>query len=66
MSGAKMNQTPLSYVLKCNKSITHVLQWEKQLKYFVETWKMLLFEDGEYKWPIFRNCSIDKILRAFM
>jgi hypothetical protein len=28
--------------------------------------KVLLFEDGEYKGPIFENCNIDKNLRAFM
>jgi hypothetical protein len=28
--------------------------------------KVLLFEDEEYKGPIFENCNIDKNLRAFM
>jgi hypothetical protein len=33
---------------------------------FCENMKMLLFEDEEYKGPIFENYNIDKNLRAFM
>jgi hypothetical protein len=28
--------------------------------------KVLLFEDDKYKWSIFENYNIDKILRAFI
>jgi hypothetical protein len=38
----------------------------KVTKIFCENLKVLLFEDDEYKEPIFGNYNIGKILRAFM
>jgi hypothetical protein len=42
-----------------------MLQQEKATEIFCVNMKMLLFEDEEYKEPIFGNDNIDKILRAF-
>jgi hypothetical protein len=39
---------------------------EKSTEMFCENIKMLLFEDEEYKEPIFENYNIDKKLRVFM
>jgi thioredoxin-related protein len=39
---------------------------EKATEMFCENMKMLLFENKEYKEPIFKNYSIGKILRVFM
>jgi hypothetical protein len=38
----------------------------KAIEMFYGNIKMLLFEDEEYKGPIFKNYNIDKNLRAFM
>jgi hypothetical protein len=38
----------------------------KATEIIYENIKILLFEDGEYKGPIFENYTIGKILRAFM
>jgi hypothetical protein len=39
---------------------------EKSTEMLCGNMKMLLFEDEEYKKPIFRNYNIDKKLRVFM
>jgi hypothetical protein len=38
----------------------------KTTEIFCENMKVLLFEDEEYKGPIFGNDNIGKILRPFM
>jgi hypothetical protein len=39
---------------------------EKATEMFCRNMKVLLFEDEEYKRPIFENYNIGKILMAFM
>jgi hypothetical protein len=46
--------------------ITQRVAVEKATKMFYRNTKVLLFEDGEYKGPIFENYNIRKKLRAFM
>jgi hypothetical protein len=38
----------------------------KTTKIFYKNMKVLLFEDEEYKWPIFENATLAKKLRAFI
>jgi hypothetical protein len=38
----------------------------KTIEIFCRNMKVLLFEDEEYKGPIFVNYNIDKKLRAYM
>jgi hypothetical protein len=46
--------------------ITPLVAAEKATKMFCGNMKVLLFENEEYKLPIFENYNIDKNLRAFM
>jgi hypothetical protein len=46
--------------------ITPRIAAEKATEIFCGNMKVLLFEDEEYKGPIFGNYNIGKIFRAFM